>query len=177
MTAKISLNRISDDSASRSEQRTVKICCRILDVLTSACFSNCSMHRLYLSYSMDPWGCFDCPHVENVHVYACTRILGISSQSPDHMVCDELGRQHLSVLAATKHVKHWLRFDKIPSGKCVKMAHSMLKSVSEEGKENWASAFRDLLCTNSVAFPWWNGSVVDKTRFVPDFQHPLKDFL
>ena len=82
--------------------------------------------------------CFDCPVIENMHMYACKRIQGISSQSPNHMVCDELGRQHLSVLAATKSVKYWLRFNKISSGKCVKNAYNMLKSMAEDGEENWA---------------------------------------
>ena len=38
----------------------------------------------------------------------------------------------------------------------VRMAYNMLKSMAEEGKENWASAVRDLLCTNGFAFAWWN---------------------
>ena len=46
------------------------------------------------------------------------------------------------------------------------MAYNMLKSMAEEGKENWASAVLDLLCTNGFAFTWWNGSVGDENTFL-----------
>ena len=55
------------------------------------------------------------------------------------------------------------------------MAYNMLKNMTEEGKENWASAVRDLLCTNGLAFAWWNGSVGDETRFLTEFQQRLTD--
>ena len=55
------------------------------------------------------------------------------------------------------------------------MAYNMLKSMAEQGKENWASAVRDLLCTNGFAFAWWNGSEGDETRFLAEFQQRLKD--
>ena len=55
------------------------------------------------------------------------------------------------------------------------MAYNMLKNMEEEGKENWASAVRNLLCTNGFAFAWWNGSVGDETRFLTEFQQRLKD--
>ena len=89
------------------------------------------------------------------------------------MVYGELGRHHLSVLASSRCVKYWLRLDKLPS-RYVKMAYNMLKSMAEEGKENWASAVRDLLCTNGFAFAWWNGSVGDETRFLTEVWQRLK---
>ena len=78
-------------------------------------------------------------------MYACKRILGLSSQSPNHMVYGELGRHHLSVLASSRYMKYWLRLNKLSSNRYVKMAYKMLKSMAEEGKENWASEVRDLL--------------------------------
>ena len=110
-------------------------------------------------------------------MYACKRILGLSSQSRNHMVYGELGRHHLSVLAFTRCVKYWLRLNKLSSNRYVRMAYNMPKSMAEEGKENWASAVRDLLCrpTSDFAFAWWNGSVGDETRFLTEFQQRLKD--
>ena len=49
-----------------------------------------------LLYGSELWGCFDCPNVEKVHMYACERILDISSKSPNRMVYGELGRHRLS---------------------------------------------------------------------------------
>ena len=105
-------------------------------------------------------------------MYACKRILGLSSQSPKTMVNGELGRHHLSVLASTRCVKYWLRLNKLTSNRYVRMAYNMMKSMAEKGKENWASAVRDLLC---LAFAWWNGSVGDETCFLAEFQQQLKD--
>ena len=130
-----------------------------------------------LLYGSELLGCFDCPNVEKVHMYACKRILGLSSQSPNRMVYGELGRHHLPVLASTRCVKYWLRLNKLSSNRSVRMAYNMLKSMAEEGKENLASAVRDLLCTNGFAFAWWNGSVGDETRFLTEFQLRLKDCL
>ena len=92
-----------------------------------------------LLYGSELWGCFDCPNVEKVHMYACKRILGLSFQSPYHLVYSEFGRHHLSVLASTRCVKYWLRLNKLLSNGYVRMAYNMLKSMAEEGKENWAS--------------------------------------
>ena len=52
----------------------------------------------------------------------------------------------------------------------------MLKSMAEEGKENWTSAVRDLLCTNGFTFAWWNRSVGDETRLLTEFQQRLKNY-
>ena len=108
-------------------------------------------------------------------MYACKRILGLSSQSPNHMVYGELGRHHLSVLASSRYMKYWLRLNKLSSNRYVKMAYKMLKSMAEEGKENWASEVRDLLCTNGFTFAWWNGSVGEETCFLAEFQQRLQD--
>ena len=86
------------------------------------------------------------------------------------MVYGELGRHHLSVVASTRCVKYWLRLDKLSSSRHVKMAYILLKSMAEEGKENWASAVRDILCTMYKWFAWWNGSMGDETRFLTEFQ-------
>ena len=128
-----------------------------------------------LLYGSELWGCFGCPNVEKVHMYACKRILGLSSQSPNHMVYGELGRHHLSVLASTRYMKYWLRLNKLSSNRYVRMANNMMKNMAEEGKENWASVVRELLCTNGFAFAWWNGSVGDETRFLTEFQQRPKD--
>ena len=92
------------------------------------------------------------------------------------MAYGELGRHHLSVLASTRRVKYWLRLNKVSSNRYVRMTYNMLKSMTGEGKRNWASAVRDLLCTNGFTFAWWNGSVGDETRFLTEFQLHLRDF-
>ena len=73
-------------------------------------------------------------------MYVYKRILGLSSQSPNHMVYGELGRHHLFVLPYTRCVKYWLRLNLLSSNGYVKMAYNMMKSMVEEGKGNWASA-------------------------------------
>ena len=163
----------------RAKQGTVEIFKVLWDI---GCFDINVFFKLFdaqivpvLLYGSELWGCFDCPNVEKVHMYACKRILGLSAQSPNHMVYGELGRHHLSILASTRCVKYWLRLNKLSSNRYSRMAYNMLKNMAAEGKENWASAVRDLLCTNGFAFAWWNGSVGDETRFLAEFQQRLKD--
>ena len=102
-------------------------------------------------------------------------MLGVSSRSPNHMIYGELGKHHLSVLSSTRCVKYWLRLNKLSSNRYVKMTHNMLTSMADEGKEKWASAVRDLLCTNGFAFAWWNGSLGYEIRLLTEFQQRLKD--
>ena len=125
-TTKVCLNRISEDSVVRAEQGTVEIFKVLFDAQIVP----------VLFYGSELWGCFACPNVEKVHIYASKRILGLSSQSPNHMVYGELGRHHLPVLASTRCVKYWLRLNKLSSNRYVRMAYNMLKSMAEEGKEN-----------------------------------------
>ena len=87
------------------------------------------------------WGGFDCPNVEKVHMYACKRILGLSSQITNHMVYGELGRHHLSILASTKCVKYWLRLNKLSNNRYSRMAYNMLKNMAEEGKKTGPQRF------------------------------------
>ena len=142
-TTKVCLNRISEDSDVRAKQGTVEIFKVSWNI---GCFDINVFFKLFdaqivpvLLYGSELWGCFGCPNVEKVHMYACKRIIGLSSQSPNHMVYGELGRHHLSVLASTRCVKYWLRLNKLTSNRYARMAYNLLKSMAEEGKEIWAS--------------------------------------
>ena len=68
-------------------------------------------------------------------MYACKRILGLSSQRPNHMVYGELGRHHLSVLASTRCIKYWLRLNNLSHDKFVKMAYNMPKAWQKNIKK------------------------------------------
>ena len=119
-TTKVCLNRISEDSLVRAKQGTVEIFKVLWNI---GCFDINVFFKLFdaqivpvLLYGSELWSCFDCPNVEKVHMYACKRILGLSSQSPNHMVYGELGRHHLSILASTRCVEYWLRLNNRVTG-------------------------------------------------------------
>ena len=127
-TTKICLNHISEDAVVRANQGTVEIfkvlwnigCFDInvffklfdaqivpvllygseLCVFLFVCLFVCLFAFLFVCLFI--FCLSDFPNVEKVHMYACKRKLGLSSQSPNHMVYGELGRHYLSVLASTR---------------------------------------------------------------------------
>ena len=103
-----------------------------------------------MPYGSELWGCFDCPNVEKVHMYACKRILDLSSQSPNHMVYGELGRHHLCVLASTRCVKYWLRLNKLSSNRYVRMTYNILKSMADKVKKT-GSQRHETYCARMVS--------------------------
>ena len=93
-TTKACLNRISKDCLEGKRDNRIDCfkCCRILDALTSVFFKLFDTQIVpVLLYGSELSGYSDCPNVEKVHMYACERILGLSS----HMVNGELGKHHL----------------------------------------------------------------------------------
>ena len=80
LATKICLNRISEDSVVRAKQGTVEIFKVLWNI---GCFDINVLFKLFdakivpvLLYGSELWGCFDCPNVEKVYMYACKRILG-----------------------------------------------------------------------------------------------------
>ena len=136
-TTNVCLNRIPEDSVVRAKQGAVEFFKVLWNI---GCFDINVFFKLFdaqivpvLLYGSELWGCFDCPNVEKVRIYACKRIPGLSSQSPNPMVYGELGRHHLSVLASTRCVKYWLRLNKLTSNRYVRMAYNMMKSMAWHG--------------------------------------------
>ena len=83
-------------------------------------------------------------------MYACKRILGLSSQSPNHMVYGELGRHRLSVLASTRCVKYWLRLNTLSSNRSVRTAYNMLKTRQKKVKKTGPQRF-ETYCVRMVS--------------------------
>ena len=117
-TTKFCLNRISEDSVPRAKQRTVEIFKVLRNI---GCFDINVFFKLFLAQiapillcCSELWGCFDCPSVEKVYMYACKRMSCLSSQISNHMVYGEPRRHHLSVLAATGCERYWLRINNCP---------------------------------------------------------------
>ncbi|KAK7108905.1 hypothetical protein V1264_013044 [Littorina saxatilis] len=179
LTTKVSIQRCFEDSIVRAKRGVIDIFRVLWNI---GCYDLNLFFTLFdtqitpiLLYGSEMWGCFDCSNIEKVHMFACKRIIGVSPQSPNCMVYGELGRFPLSVLAATRCVKYWLRLNRLPNTRYVKMAHVMMRNMADRGTDNWSARVRNLLCENGFGHVWTYGYVGNEKHFIKAFQQRLKD--
>lgn len=178
-TTQARLNLSFNDAITRAKQGVIEIFKVLWNI---GCHDMDIFFKLFdaqiapiLLYGSELWGCFDCSQIEKVHMYACKRLLGISSNSPNQMVYGELGRCTLSILANIRSVKYWLRLNCMPDSRYAKMSYIMLKNAVERGKQNWVSQVKCLLCMNGFGDVWLNGSVGRECAFIRTLQQRLQD--
>ena len=99
-----------------------------------------------LSYSSEFWGVFNIEAIERVHTLAIKRFLKVSIHSPNAIVYAETGRVPLSINLVISSVKYWFKLLKRPESYLNKQAYLMMLHNCENGKENWVTKIRNILC-------------------------------
>ena len=126
-------------------------------------------------YGSEIWG-FKChKSSELVLSYACKRFLCVSTNATNAAVLGDCGRYPLSIEAAKRCVKYWLKIMKLPEERYVKKCYLMLINMSGNYYFNWAREVERLLCQNGFAYVWYNQGVENEHTFMQLFVQRLKD--
>lgn len=128
-----------------------------------------------ITYAAEVWGVKETKIVEQVHMYACKKILSVSTKTPNTMIYGELGRYPLFVNTFIQAVKYWLKILEMPSERLPKAAYDTLKSMDERGKKTWATSIRDILFRYGFGYVWTFQGVGNKSRFMREFRERLVD--
>ena len=132
--------------------------------------------RSSITYAAEVWGTLiKDDHIEKVHLYACKRFLKVSSRTPNNLVYGELGRYPLTIYNIVKATKYWLKIIKMEHSRLTNQAYKMLLALSDQRKENWASATRNVLNSAGFGHAWLNQGVGNEVLFLTQLKQRLID--
>lgn len=127
-----------------------------------------------LLYAAEIWGTTSYKAVENVHLFACKKILGVSKNTPNNLVYGELGRYPLYVDSVVRTVKYWLKILELPQERLPRLAYE--KEKTELNKTlGWGKNVKHWLETNGYAQVWMNQGVHNVNSFLRSFKQRLID--
>lgn len=135
-----------------------------------------TMIQPILLYASEVWSLLvtDDP-TEKVHLFACKRYLNVATRTPNKMVYGELGRHPIGINGKVRALKFWFRLLKMDDSRLPKQAYRMLFSMDIDGKRNWVSELRLLLCRSGYAFVWEAQGVAREQEFVRQFKQRMVD--
>ena len=106
-----------------------------------------------LLYGAEIWGMKSREIIEKVHLFACKKLLGVSSKTPNSFIYHELNRYPLCVDARMKVVKYWAKLLNLEEERLPKLAYS--RECRELDKENgWGMMLREYLIVNGFGDIW-----------------------
>ena len=125
-----------------------------------------------LLYGAEIWGYRKYDQIEQVHLFACKRLLRIQNKTPNDVVYGELGRFPIWITACIKCIKYWFRLLKQGETMYSKKAYNMLFLMHQNGHVTWVTYVREVLCANGFEQVWLFGCGNEK-----DFFKELKERL
>ena len=128
-----------------------------------------------LSYSSEFWGVFNIEAIERVHTLAIKRFLKVSIHSPNAIVYAETGRVPLSINLVISSVKYWFKLLRRPESYLNKQAYLMMLHNCENGKENWVTKIRNILCENGFGIVWLCQNVNNESSVLKALKIRLTD--
>jgi hypothetical protein len=135
-----------------------------------------TMIQPILLYASEVWSLLvNDDATEKVHLFACKRYLNVAPRTPNKMVYGELGRHPIKVNGIVRALKFWFRLLKMDASRLPKQAYRMLFAMDSDGKHNWVSELRLLLCRTGYAFVWEAQGVGHEQAFVSQFKQRLID--
>ena len=123
-----------------------------------------------LLYASEVWGMKDIIEVERVHLFALKRFLNVSKHCSNAVIYGETKRYPLSISCKLRVLKFWLRIQKLPQTRIIKQAYEKLLYLDSQGKHNWATDIKQLLCTNGFGIVWLYHTVGYEKSFLKDLK-------
>ena len=94
-----------------------------------------------LLYAAEIWGLQDdyCYQIENPHMFALNRFLGVGQMTPNNMIYGDTARYPLYINAYVRAVRYWLKITRMNEKRLPYKAYLMLLHLDEHGKNNWVT--------------------------------------
>ena len=106
-----------------------------------------------LLYGAEIWGMKGREIIEKVHLFACKKLLGVSTKTPNSFIYFELNRYPLYVDARMKVFKYWAKLLNLEEGRLPRQAYN--RECRELDKVNgWGMMLREYLVVNGFGNIW-----------------------
>ena len=129
-----------------------------------------------VQYGAEIWGLDGVSSVvENIHLFAMKKFLGVDMRTPNDLVYGELGRYPIFINSSVRCIRYWLKLIRMEENRLPFKAYQMLYKLDEKGKVNWVTNVRQILCTNGFAFVWDFQGVGCVESFLRMFKQRLID--
>jgi len=125
-------------------------------------------------YGAEIWG-LDAAvtHCESVHLFALKQFLGLDRRTPTDLVYSETNRYPLSVNAAVRCIRYWVKILHMDECRLPFKSYQMLYDLDVKGKSTWASQICTCLCELGFGFVWLNQGVGNCREFINIFRQRL----
>jgi len=114
------------------------------------------MVKPILTYGAEICGTEYSDPLEQVQIQYCEDFLGVSSTVNDCVALGECGRLPLCIDHHIKCIKYWCKRLCMPENRYPRNCYLMWKQHDSLGRNNWASAIKNLLCNYGFGFVWLN---------------------
>lgn len=134
-----------------------------------------SMVKPILTYGAEIYGTEACHILERVQIQYCKHFLGVNSYVNNSVALGECGRLPLCIDHHIKCIKYWFKLLAMPDARYPKNCYIMLKRHDEIGRQNWASAVKNLLYRYGFGIVWLSQEVGDVNNFICVLKQRLID--
>ena len=128
-----------------------------------------------LAYGSELMGIFDNSDLDSIQTNAIKLFLNVSTHSSNTVTYYETGRYPISISLKIRSISYWFRLLRLPSLRFNKQAFIALDRMQEEGKRNWVSEVKDLLCSLGFSVVWFSRTVGNEKLFLKCLKQRLID--
>ena len=128
-----------------------------------------------LMYSSEVWGFHVAKDIENLHTQFCKRVLRVKQSTPNDIVMAETRRVSMCTWRHLAILKYWVKMLSMDYIRNVYKMYCVIKSDSEDGKQNWVTSIRSLLYHCGLGHVWVAQSVGNEKVFISMLKQRLFD--
>ena len=141
-----------------------KLLCQLFDAFVGS----------ILNYAAEIWGNSKSKDIERIHLKFCKKILKVHKRSCNAAVYGELARYPLFVSRYIKIVKYWFKILHTDNN-ILQEIYKLSFVDCNNGKSNWVSSIKCLLCSYGFNNIWEYPDSVDTKLFMPLFKQRIVD--
>ena len=127
-----------------------------------------------LLYAAEIWGTTQFDTIEKVHTFACKKLLGVSTRTPNTLIYGEVGRYPLYIDCTIKALKYWYKLLQLEDNRLPKLAYIREKQETTKA-HGWANNLKRCLEQNGYADRWIHENTNNMNSFIKRFKQRLID--
>ena len=127
-----------------------------------------------LLYAAEIWGTSHFDTIEKVHTFACKKLLGVSTRTPNTLIYGEVGRYPLYIDSIIRALNYWYKLLQLEDNRLPKLAY--IREKQEMTKtQGWATNLKRCLEQNGYADRWIYENTNNMNSFIKRFKQRLID--